>query len=183
VALTQAAQAAGWTNWADAPPLGFTLGGAVAVSSVETGTVEDDSGDAGSIAKVACQNSNGVHGPDIHYTGACLLAYADGDWRGKFRITTFRYSTGEPNTNNFGWDQLSPHYRRVYDSFGVVAGTLARGACIGCHSSVAYSLKDCDHPVATSQLARTDQLLIRGSDGVLRRVGLWESLERVGCGV
>jgi hypothetical protein len=165
-------------NWADAPA---TLG----IQS--TGTVEDDSGDTQAgvtlVAKVACNNSVAVSGPDEYHFGACLLAYSDGTWRGKFRITSYRYSTGLANTINAGWDQLDPHYRRVYDTYGLVAGTQGRGACIGCHSTVAYSLRDCDHPVAAQHEARTAYLKVRRSDGVLVTIGQWDSDERVGCGL
>jgi hypothetical protein len=167
-------------NWADAATVdGFSI--------QSTGTVEDDSGDQQAgvtlVAKVACHNSVAVTGPDEYHFGACLLAYSDGTWRGKFRITSYRYSTGLANTINVGWDQLDPHYRRIYDSYGLVAGTQVRGACLGCHSSVAYSLRDCDHPVAAQHEARTAYLKVRRSDGVLVTIGQWDSDERVGCGV
>jgi len=149
-------------NYADAPPTGDAV--------QTTGTVEDDSGDqvAGlSVQKVSCKNSSAVTGNGYEVReGACGLRYSDGLTRGKFRVTLYRYSTGEAVAGNVGWDASPPHYRRTYwlvagPANGINSGTQQRGACLGCHSTVGYSLRDCDYPVNANYYADTAELNIR----------------------
>jgi hypothetical protein len=153
--------------------------------------VEDDSGDeiAGlTVQKVACKNSsqttsNGYEARE----GACGLRYSDGLLRAKFRVTLYRISTGEAVSGNVGWDQSPPHYRRVYASPSgqellIEAGTQPRGACIGCHSTVGYSLRDCDWPVDVYHFGSTAELKIRVG-GVLYSPFSWASNTWIGCGI
>jgi hypothetical protein len=177
-----------WANWADAPPPGYALGGgSLAVQT--TGTVEDDSGDeipGLTFEKVACRNvstqsSNGF----IVAMGACILRYSDGLNRGKFRWTIFDH-LGNPSSGNIGLDQSPPHFRRLYAYPNgvktVEAGTLQRGACLGCHSAVGYSLRDCDFPVRVADRAESEDLYIRlGGDLYGPDFVNWSG-SAVGCG-
>jgi hypothetical protein len=181
-------QPAGWTNWADAPPPGFALGGGSL--AVQTGgTVEDDSGDeipGLTVEKVACRNISTQSGNGfIVAMGACILRYSDGLNRGKFRWTIFDH-LGNPSSGNIGLDQSPPHFRRLYAyPNGVktlVAGTLQRGACLGCHSAVGYSNRACVYPVRVAFRAESEDLYIR-LGGVLYGPDFvnWSN-SAVGCG-
>lgn len=172
-------------NYADAPQ-------EAGIASV--GTVEDDSGDqlpGLTVQKVACHNSSQTtsNGYELR-EGACVLAYSNGTNRAKVRGTVYRISTGQPSTGNFGWDQSPPHFRRMQYGCGTPqnpawcteAGTWQRGPCLGCHSSVGYSLADCDFPVDTAKRARTEDLVMR-LGGTLYSPFHWSSDFYIGCGI